>query len=542
MKRYFHQVFYWTHVLHSVIHYSTAFIQDYPILGTQSTWDFLHGSITPTPSSSSSSRKNAYLHPSSTRRTRVSFRGLLTRRRSSLSSWIQNHEDEQNTSSSAALPTPPRKVRYNVFGTLGKVNNHTSDIGAYWSYQPAVQKTWNVTQQLITNDYTHDTSMTQHQEVENSTLGNTVMNSSIKYDFGVGKNIPVNAIQTNDNTGNMIVATDSEGKFLSRALWLYGENKDPTTTTTATTGDDDHTSTISSKEQQQPGEDEKIIRYEDIDTSLPPSVYNPDQGIDVVWTLMRQEAQREATREPLLVSFIYSTILNHPTLESALAFHLSNRLASPAMLSTQIMSLFQEAFSSSSSTSNLNQENDPPIQGTTITTTTTTTTTSTIGRTLRADILAVRDRDPACTCLPDVFLYFKGFHALQTHRVAHYLWRSGRKTLAYFFQSQMAQIFQIDIHPNARIGQGIMFDHGTGVVIGETAVLGDNCSVLHHVTLGGSGKKGKDRHPKIGKGVLLGAGSTVLGNIQVGDVRLDLLSFGSLTYVPHPMIMLFLIF
>jgi serine O-acetyltransferase len=242
----------------------------------------------------------------------------------------------------------------------------------------------------------------------------------------------------------------------------------------------------------------ETIRWEDIDPSLPLSVYDPDHGIDLVWTLMRQEAQREAAREPLLVSFIYSTILNHASLESALAFHLSNRLASSAMLSTQVMSLFQEAFG----------HNEPYPQSSR---------SYSLGKSLRADILAVRSRDPACTCLPDVFLYFKGFHALQTHRVAHYLWKSGRKTLANFFQSQMAQIFQIDIHPNASIGCGIMLDHGTGVVIGETAVLGDNCSVLHHVTLGGSGKKGKDRHPKIGKGVLLGAGATVLGNIHVGD-------------------------
>ena len=138
-------------------------------------------------------------------------------------------------------------------------------------------------------------------------------------------------------------------------------------------------------------------------------------------------------------------------------------------------------------------------------------------RNLRADILAVRDRDPACTCLPDVFLYFKGFHALQTYRVSHYLWKSGRRVLAHYLQSQVSQHFQIDIHPNATLGSGIMLDHGTGIVIGETAHLGHNCSVLHHVTLGGSGKKGNDRHPKVGNGVLLGAGASVLGNINIGD-------------------------
>ena len=135
----------------------------------------------------------------------------------------------------------------------------------------------------------------------------------------------------------------------------------------------------------------------------------------------------------------------------------------------------------------------------------------------RADILAVRDRDPACTCLPDVFLYFKGFHALQTYRVSHFLWKSGRRLLAHYLQSQVSQHFQIDIHPNATLGSGIMLDHGTGIVIGETAHLGHNCSVLHHVTLGGSGKKGVDRHPKVGNGVLLGAGASVLGNVRIGD-------------------------
>jgi serine O-acetyltransferase len=140
-----------------------------------------------------------------------------------------------------------------------------------------------------------------------------------------------------------------------------------------------------------------------------------------------------------------------------------------------------------------------------------------VGRSLRADIMAVRDRDPACTCLPDVFLYFKGFHALQTYRVANVLWKVGKRVLAHYLQSQTSQIFQIDIHPNATLGSGIMLDHGTGIVIGETATVGHNCSVLHHVTLGGSGKKGVDRHPKVGEGVLLGAGASVLGNVKIGD-------------------------
>lgn len=227
--------------------------------------------------------------------------------------------------------------------------------------------------------------------------------------------------------------------------------------------------------------------YPDIDLSVPDAVYSGDY--DAVWELMRWEAFQEAQREPLLVSFLHSSILNHKTLESSLAFLLANRLASQAMISTQVQSLILEAL----------DEDDS------------------IGRSLRADIMAVRDRDPACTCLPDVFLYFKGFHALQTYRVAHVLWKAGKKVLAHYLQSQMSQSFQIDIHPNATLGSGIMLDHGTGIVIGETARVGHNCSILHHVTLGGSGKKGRDRHPKVGEGVLLGAGASVLGNVAIGD-------------------------
>jgi len=210
--------------------------------------------------------------------------------------------------------------------------------------------------------------------------------------------------------------------------------------------------------------------YPNIDLSIPSSVYDPETSKDIVWDLMRWEAYQEAQREPLLVSFLYSSILNHDSLESSLAFLLANKLSSAAMISTQIQSLILNALHKDRS----------------------------IGRSIRADIMAVRDRDPACLCLPDVFLYFKGFHALQTYRVAHAIWKTDNKqVLAHYLQSQMSQTFQIDIHPNATLGSGIMLDHGTGIVIGETAHLGHNCSILHHVTLGGSGKKGVDRHPKV---------------------------------------------
>jgi serine O-acetyltransferase len=232
---------------------------------------------------------------------------------------------------------------------------------------------------------------------------------------------------------------------------------------------------------------EPALHYPHIDLSIPDEIYSEDT--DVVWDLMRWEAFMETKREPLLVSFLYSSILNHNCLESSLAFLLANKLSSPAMISTQIQSLILEAIKTDQS----------------------------IGRKIRADIMAVRDRDPACTCLPDVFLYFKGFHALQTYRVANVLWKAGKHVLSHYLQSQMSQTFQIDIHPNATLGSGIMLDHGTGIVVGETARIGNNCSILHHVTLGGSGKKGVDRHPKVGDGVLLGAGASILGNIQVGE-------------------------
>ena len=168
---------------------------------------------------------------------------------------------------------------------------------------------------------------------------------------------------------------------------------------------------------------------------------------------------------------------------------MANQLSSPAMISTQIQALFLEAF-----------ENSVAFR-----------------HSIRCDILAVMERDPAVKTAPDVILYFKGFQALQAHRVSHWLWKSGRPTLALFLHSRANTVFQIDIHPGAQLGDGVFIDHGTGVVIGETAVVGDNVSMLHKVTLGGSGNKDVQRHPIVGNGVLLGAGATLLGNIRIGD-------------------------
>lgn len=204
---------------------------------------------------------------------------------------------------------------------------------------------------------------------------------------------------------------------------------------------------------------------------------------------MQEEARDAAENEPLLASFLFSTVLNHPTLYSALAFHLANKLSSPAMPSTMLMQLFQTIM----------QDDD-----------------AFCGR-IRRDLLAYMERDPACTRFIDALLYFKGFHALQAHRIAHALWLQGRTPLAYHLQSQVSQALQVDIHPAACLGEGIFLDHATGIVVGETAVIGDDCSILHHVTLGGSGKKHGERHPKLGNGVLVGAGATLLGNVRVGE-------------------------
>lgn len=213
------------------------------------------------------------------------------------------------------------------------------------------------------------------------------------------------------------------------------------------------------------------------------------ESTDTMWATMQAEARQAAEEEPLLASFLFSTILNHVSLPAALSFHLANLLASFSMPSTLLMRLFHDTLS-----------RDPSIRAA-----------------LREDLLAVMERDPACTRLIDALLYFKGFHALQTHRIAHSLWQAGRSPLAYHLQSSVSKQFQVDIHPNASIGTGAFLDHATGVVIGETAQIGRNCSMLHHVTLGGSGKTHGARHPKLGDGVLIGAGATILGNVRVGD-------------------------
>jgi serine O-acetyltransferase len=209
---------------------------------------------------------------------------------------------------------------------------------------------------------------------------------------------------------------------------------------------------------------------------------------DPMWQRIREEAAKQASEEPILASFLHATILNHTRLELALSFHLASQLATPDVPSLLLSKVIMEAF-----------ESDASIQ-----------------TAVRADLQAVEDRDSACHELYIPFLYFKGFHALQTYRIAHWLWTTGRESLALFFQNRMSTTFSVDIHPAATLGQGILLDHATGLVIGETAVVGKNVSILQSVTLGGTGKDEGNRHPKIGDGVLISAGAKILGNICVG--------------------------
>ena len=209
---------------------------------------------------------------------------------------------------------------------------------------------------------------------------------------------------------------------------------------------------------------------------------------DPIWATIREEAEAAAAAEPALGGFMYATILSHNRLEDAVAHRLAQRINHSDVDATLINQTFAAVL-----------EDHPEV-----------------GHMFRADLAAVHDRDPACTRFIEPLLYFKGFHALVTHRFAHELHKDGRRDFALYLQSQSSRIFAVDINPATRLGMGLMLDHGTGIVIGETAVIGDNCSILQNVTLGGNGKETGDRHPKIGNNVLLAAGAKVLGNIRVG--------------------------
>jgi serine O-acetyltransferase len=227
--------------------------------------------------------------------------------------------------------------------------------------------------------------------------------------------------------------------------------------------------------------------------------------VDPVWARIRREAEEVVRGEPELATFIFSTILHHNTLEAAVVHRVSERLDSPEVSAELIRQAYGDAL-----------DNEPAI-----------------GMAFRADIVAVFDRDPATDRFIEPVLYFKGFHAIQTHRLAHWLWAKGRKDFAYYLQSRSSAAFQTDIHPAAPIGRSIFLDHATGLVVGETAVIEDDVSILHDVTLGGTGKDHGDRHPKIRHGVMLGAGAKIIGDIEIGHCARVAAGSVVLKSVPH---------
>ncbi|WEF23479.1 serine O-acetyltransferase [Paracoccus sp. S3-43] len=209
---------------------------------------------------------------------------------------------------------------------------------------------------------------------------------------------------------------------------------------------------------------------------------------DAIWAQLRDEARAAVQDEPLLGSLIHAGLLHHDSLEAALAYRFSLKLASGEMSEQILREIADQAYRMSPA----------------------------LGDAARADLMAVYDRDPATHRLLQPILFFKGFQALQAYRMAHWLWQEGRRDMAYFVQMRCSECFGVDIHPAAVIGTGVMIDHAHSIVIGETATVGNDVSMLHSVTLGGTGKEDGDRHPKIGDGVMIGAGAKVLGNIHVG--------------------------
>ena len=235
------------------------------------------------------------------------------------------------------------------------------------------------------------------------------------------------------------------------------------------------------------------------------SVARNVQPVDPIWSAVREEAMEAVTRDPLLAAFLYSTILNQYSLEDAVIHRLAERLAHQDLGADIIRQTFKSMLKASPEWSAI----------------------------VRVDMQAYYDRDPACDRFLMPLLYFKGFHAVQTHRLAHWLLLQGRKDFALYLQSRSSSVFQTDINPAARLGKGIFIDHATGLVVGETAVIEDDVSILHGVTLGGTGKAGGDRHPKIRYGVLIGAGAKILGNIEVGHCAKVAAGSVVLSSVPH---------
>lgn len=214
----------------------------------------------------------------------------------------------------------------------------------------------------------------------------------------------------------------------------------------------------------------------------------PNNTETCIWSSIRERASERASSEPMLASFLHATVLNHERFEDAVSYHLAGKLSSSTLPAMQLREIILDAMNNDTS----------------------------IADAICADIRAVRERDPAVTCNLVPLLFLKGVHALISYRIAHWLWGEGRELLALFLQNRMSEAFGVDIHPAARIGRGILMDHATSIVIGETAVIEDNVSLLHEVTLGGTGKSSGDRHPKVRRGVLIGAGAKILGNVEIG--------------------------
>lgn len=252
-----------------------------------------------------------------------------------------------------------------------------------------------------------------------------------------------------------------------------------------------------------PPEKARVTLVSPVDTAAAPplrEVFSDDN----LWERLRQEASDVLTREPILATLILTAAINRHSFEEAVIHRVALRLANNTVSADLIADAYAAAL-----------RDDPEI-----------------GKAFRADIAAVVDRDPACTRLIEPLLYFKGFHAVQTHRLAHWLWNDNQRDLALYLQSRSSDLFQTDIHPAARLGRGLFLDHATGLVVGATAIVEDDVSILQNVTLGGTGNEGGDRHPKVRHGVMIGAGAKILGNIEVGHC--SRVAAGSVVLSPVP--------
>jgi hypothetical protein len=347
---------------------------------------------------------------SSSCRSFTSFRAQSHQQRNRIIWAVPESEDETET-------TPTRNISYDL--GVGKNDDDDEEIQTrFWMAPDTVDKHQDDADADATNGVI-DADQVDGKRMSSSTADSMMMTNRQQSEI----------VPRSPKTTRRMVARDNDSQLLRGALWDEMHYEPETETAYGNRMEDaaDGGRPHSPASSNCPPRPSRF--YPDIDMSIPESVYSEDDSVDLVWDLLRWDAYQEAQREPLLVSFLYSTILNHRSLESSLAFLLANRLQSPGMMiSTQLQSIILDSLSC-------------PV----------------FRRSLRADMMAVRDRDPACNCLPDVFLYFKGFHALQSHRVAHCLWNSGKFVLAHFMQSQVSQVFQIDIHPNATMGRYVTF-------------------------------------------------------------------------------------